>query len=228
MRIQGFQKLTLLDYPGKVACILFTEGCNFRCPFCHNAALVSHVDPAARLCEEDILRQLEKRRGILDGVCITGGEPLLQNGLEELLSRIKGMGFSVKLDTNGTFSARLRSLVEAGLVDYVAMDVKNRREKYAETAGVRALDLQEIEQSLAFLLAGRIPFELRTTVTAELHTVEDIAAIADWIQGAPAYYLQNFVDSGDLVGQGMSPVSKETLAAMQAAAKSRGVPTRVR
>ena len=228
MRIQGFQKLTLLDYPGKVACILFTEGCNFRCPFCHNASLVSHVDPAARLCEEDILRQLEKRRGILDGVCITGGEPLLQNGLEELLSRIKGMGFSVKLDTNGTFSARLRSLVEAGLVDYVAMDVKNRREKYAETAGVRTLDLQEIEQSLAFLLAGRIPFELRTTVTAELHTVEDIAAIADWIQGAPAYYLQNFVDSGDLVGQGMSPVSKETLAAMQAAAKSRGVPTRVR
>lgn len=228
MRIQGFQKLTLLDYPGKVACILFTEGCNFRCPFCHNAALVSHVDPSARLCEEDVLRQLEKRRGILDGVCITGGEPLLQKGLEELLTRIKAMGYSVKLDTNGTFPDRLRALVEAGLVDYVAMDVKNRREKYAQTAGLSTLALQDIEKSLAFLLAGKIPFELRTTVTAELHTVEDIAAIAEWIKGAPAYYLQNFVDSGDLVGQGMSPVPKETLAAMQAAAEARGVPTRVR
>lgn len=228
MRIQGFQKLTLLDYPGKVACILFTEGCNFRCPFCHNAALVSHVDPSARLSVEEILSQLEKRKGILDGVCITGGEPLLQRGLEEFLSAVKQMGLSVKLDTNGTFPERLRALVEAGLVDYVAMDVKNCREKYARTAGVQTLALDAIEESVAFLLEGRVPFEFRTTVTEELHTPEDIGAIAEWIKGAPAYYIQNFVDSGDLVGQGMHPVGKDTLDAMKSAAEAQGLPTKVR
>lgn len=228
MRIQGFQKLTLLDYPGKVACILFTEGCNFRCPFCHNAALVSHVDPSVRLQEEDILRQLEKRRGILDGVCITGGEPLLQNGIEDFLARIKEMGFSVKLDTNGTFPKKLKALVSAGLVDYVAMDVKNCREKYEATAGVCGLSLDAIEESISFLLEGNTPFEFRTTVTQELHTPEDIGAIAEWIKGAPAYYIQNFVDSGDLVGQGMHPVSPEGLAEMRAAAEARGLPTKVR
>lgn len=228
MRIQGFQKLTLLDYPGKVACILFTEGCNFRCPFCHNAALVSHVDPSARLSVEEILSQLEKRKGILDGVCITGGEPLLQRGLEEFLSAVKQMGLSVKLDTNGTFPERLRALVEAGVVDYVAMDVKNCREKYARTAGVQTLALDAIEESVAFLLEGRVPFEFRTTVTEELHTPEDIGAIAEWIKGAPAYYIQNFVDSGDLVGQGMHPVGKDTLDAMKSAAEAQGLPTKVR
>lgn len=228
MRIQGFQKLTLLDYPGKVACILFTEGCNFRCPFCHNAALVSHVDPSARLSEEEILSQLEKRKGILDGVCVTGGEPLLQRGLEEFLSAVKQMGLSVKLDTNGTFPERLRALVEAGVVDYVAMDVKNCREKYARTAGVQTLALDAIEESVAFLLEGRVPFEFRTTVTEELHTPEDIGAIAEWIKGAPAYYIQNFVDSGDLVGQGMHPVGKDTLDAMKSAAEAQGLPTKVR
>lgn len=228
MRIQGFQKLTLLDYPGKVACILFTEGCNFRCPFCHNAALVSHVDPSARLSVEEILSQLEKRKGILDGVCVTGGEPLLQRGLEEFLSAVKQMGLSVKLDTNGTFPERLRALVEAGLVDYVAMDVKNCREKYARTAGVQTLALDAIEESVAFLLEGRVPFEFRTTVTEELHTPEDIGAIAEWIKGAPAYYIQNFVDSGDLVGQGMHPVGKDTLDAMKSAAEAQGLPTKVR
>lgn len=228
MRIQGFQKLTLLDFPGKVACILFTEGCNFRCPFCHNAALVSHVDPSARLQEEEILGQLEKRKGILDGVCITGGEPLLQSGLEELLCKLKAMGFSVKLDTNGSFPERLKAIVEAGLVDYVAMDIKNSREKYAQTVGLHSFSIDPIEESVAFLLAGKVPFEFRTTVTQELHTPEDIAAIADWIRGAPAYYIQNFVDSGDLVGQGMHPVSAEGLTAMQAEAEARGIPTRVR
>lgn len=228
MRIQGFQKLTLLDYPGKVACILFTEGCNFRCPFCHNAALVSHVDPSARLSVEEILSQLEKRKGILDGVCVTGGEPLLQRGLEEFLSAVKQMGLSVKLDTNGTFPEKLRALVEAGLVDYVAMDVKNCREKYARTAGVQTLALDAIEESVAFLLEGRVPFEFRTTVTEELHTPEDIGAIAEWIKGAPAYYIQNFVDSGDLVGQGMHPVGKDTLDAMKSAAEAQGLPTKVR
>lgn len=228
MRIQGFQKLTLLDFPGKVACILFTEGCNFRCPFCHNAALVSHVDPSARLQEEEILRQLEKRKGILDGVCVTGGEPLLQNGIEDFLGKLKEMGFAVKLDTNGSFPERLKAIVKAGLVDYVAMDIKNAREKYAQTVGVHSFAVAPIEESAAFLLTGKVPFEFRTTVTRELHTPADIAAIADWIQGAPAYYIQNFVDSGDLVGQGMHPVSKEDLAAMKAEAEARGLPTRVR
>lgn len=228
MLIGGFQKLTLLDFPGKVACILFTPGCNFRCPFCHNGGLVSHVDPSAFLTVGEVLSYLKKRVGLLDGIVVTGGEPLLQQGIEEFLSQVKSMGYAVKLDTNGTFPDRLKAIVEAGLVDYVAMDIKNSPEKYPLTAGCESVSTEAISESIRYLLSGKVEYEFRTTVTAELHTPKDIAAIARQIRGAKRYFLQNFKDSGDLVGVGNSPVPAETLAEMQKAAQDIVVEVMVR
>ena len=136
MNIQGLQKLTLLDYPGKVACTVFLAGCNFRCPFCHNASLVTHVDPGNDIPEQEVLDFLKKRAGVLDGVCITGGEPLLSPELETFIRKVRAMGYLVKLDTNGSSAGRLGSLMEKGLVDYVAMDIKNSPAKYAQTIGL--------------------------------------------------------------------------------------------
>ena len=161
MVFHGFQKLTLLDYPERVACTLFTGGCNFRCPFCHNAGLVTHIDEGA-FSEEEVLAYLKKRKGVLDGVCVTGGEPLLQPGLPRFLERVKEEGYAVKLDTNGSFPARLKELVCGGLVDYVAMDIKNAPEKYAETAGA-AVRLEDIRESVSLLLSGAVDYEFRTT-----------------------------------------------------------------
>lgn len=218
MQIHGFQKMTLLDFPGKVACTVFTGGCNFRCPFCHNALLVTELADTPAIAEDEVIFYLEKRRGLLDGVCVTGGEPLLQPDIADFLTRLKDMGYAVKLDTNGSFPQKLQELVKAGLVDHVAMDVKNSREKYAETIGVPGYDLSKVEQSIAFLLSGAVSFEFRTTVVKEFHTVEDIAAIAEWIRGTKAYFLQNFTDSGNLIGHDLHAVSKETMLKMQQAA----------
>ncbi len=215
MLINGFQKLTLLDFPGKVACIVFTPGCNFRCPFCHNASLVTHIDTDLYIQPEDVISYLNKRRGLLDGVVITGGEPLLQDGIEDFISEIKKIGYSVKLDTNGSFPEKLISLVEKGLVDYVAMDIKNSREKYALTAGAEKLDIAAVEKSVEFLLQNKIEYEFRTTVVDKFHTVEDIQDIVEWINGAHKYFLQNFKDSGDLIGDGMGAVSLDTLEEMK-------------
>ena len=139
MNIQGLQKLTLLDYPGKVACTIFFAGCNFRCPFCHNAALVTHIDPEENIPREEVLAFLRKRAGILDGVCITGGEPLLAPDLEAFIRAIKALGYEVKLDTNGSNAEKLKHLVKAGIIDYVAMDIKNSPEKYGMTIGIEGL-----------------------------------------------------------------------------------------
>ncbi|MBQ3094373.1 MAG: anaerobic ribonucleoside-triphosphate reductase activating protein [Clostridia bacterium] len=217
MEFNGFLKLTLLDFPEKTACTLFTRGCNFRCPFCHNASLALSREPMERFDEEEVLAYLQKRRGILDGVCITGGEPLLQAGLSAFMRRVKELGYAVKLDTNGSKPAALKQLVAEGLVDYVAMDIKNTPEKYPQSVGIDGYDVAPILDSVAFLMSGAVPYEFRTTVTAELHTVEDIEAIAKWLQGAPRYFLQNFEDSGDLIGE-QHAVSRETLHAMKAAA----------
>ena len=175
MRIAGLQKLTLLDFPGKTAATVFTPGCNFRCPFCHNAALVTgeaERDGAAAdssaLSIDELFAFLGKRQGLLDGVCITGGEPLLQPELADFCARIKGAGFAVKLDTNGSFPDRLRELVESELVDYVALDVKNAPERYAETVGVPGFDLAPVAASVDYLLANAVPYEFRTTVTWRL------------------------------------------------------------
>lgn len=201
MNVQGLQKLTLLDFPGRTACTVFTSGCNFRCPFCHNASLVVEIPKNAAMTETEFFDFLKKRKGTLDGVCISGGEPLLQPDIEAFVRKIKELGFAVKLDTNGSFPDRLISLIESGLPDYVAMDIKNSPESYAFTAGVDVLDMEKIKQSVSYLKEGHIPYEFRTTVVKHYHTRESMAAIGEWIQGQGRYFLQNFVDSGDLIGK---------------------------
>ena len=215
MRIDGLQKMTLLDYPGRVACTLFTAGCNFRCPFCHNAPLVTRLDSVPAYTEEEILSFLQKRKGLLDGVAITGGEPLLQPDAIPFIEKIKALGYPVKLDTNGSFPDKLRTLVENGLVDYVAMDIKNSKEKYPMTAGIPVSLMPKIEESVAFLLSGKIDCEFRTTVVSEFHGITDFSEIGEWIRGAKRYFLQPFADSGDLVGTGpMHAPDEETLKQM--------------
>ena len=218
MRIDGLQKMTLLDFPGKVACTVFTGGCNFRCPFCHNALLVTKLPEKPDYSEDEILSFLEKRTGLLDGVAITGGEPLLNPDIADFIRKIRSMGYAVKLDTNGSFPERLKAIVGEGLVDYVAMDIKNRKEKYAETIGLKNLDLSKIEESIEFLKTGAVDYEFRTTVVERFHTVEDIRAAAEWIGGAKRYFLQNFVDSGELICEEVSGVDKETMLKMKSAA----------
>lgn len=209
MKLGGLQKLTLLDFPGKTACTVFTVGCNFRCPFCHNASLVrGGVD---EISIEEFFAFLKKRQGLLDGVCITGGEPTLHSDLEEFITNIKELGYAVKLDTNGTAPDTLKSLVEKGLVDYVAMDIKNSRQKYLATSGVTKDLLGNIEESVKYLLEDHIPYEFRTTVVSPLHEKSDFYDIGEWIQGAKHYFLQNFIDSGDLISDGMKGYEKEAL-----------------
>jgi len=200
MFIYGLQKLSLLDYPGKLAATVFTGGCNLRCPFCHNAALVTHCDARDRISEDEVFTFLNKRRGLLDGVCITGGEPLLQEDLEEFIIKIRDLGFLVKLDTNGTFPEKLDTLIRRGLLDYVAMDIKNAFDKYPETVGVPNLDAESVKESVQLLLRGTVDYEFRTTLVKPLHTEADIEKIGRAVAGAENYYLQNFEDSGDLVG----------------------------
>ena len=199
MRIQGLQKTTLLDYPEKVACTVFTAGCNFRCPFCHNASLVVDIPSEAEITEEAFFSFLKKRQGILDGVCVTGGEPLLQPGIEDFIRKIKELGYCVKLDTNGSFPEKLKYLVKEKLVDYVAMDIKNSLDAYDVTTGTDGRFMKAIEESAAFLKEGHVPYEFRTTVTKDFHTREHFEKIGQWISGAEKYFLQSFVDSGDLI-----------------------------
>ena len=211
MRISGLQKLTLLDFPGHTACTVFTGGCNYRCPFCHNAELVLRPELQPEVPEWEFFALLEKRRGLLDGVAVTGGEPTLQPDLPEFLRKIRDLGYAVKLDTNGTRPELLKRLAEEDLVQYVAMDVKNAPARYAETAGTEEPLLGRVRESAAFLLGGRVPYEFRTTVLRELHRPEDLAEIGRWLRGAERYFLQSFVDSGDLIREGLHPCTREEL-----------------
>ena len=211
MNIQGIQKLTLLDFPDRTACTVFTGGCNMRCPFCHNASLVLRPGENPAYFEEEIYAFLKKRQGILDGVAITGGEPLLQHGLREFIWQVRELGFAIKLDTNGSYPDRLAALMDEGLLDYVAMDVKNSREKYAQTVGIKGFDIAPIEQSIALLRSSGVPFELRTTVVKELHSAEDIEDMGVWLQGDHAHFLQGFIDSGDLIEKGLSGYDKNQM-----------------
>ena len=211
MRIQGLQKLTLLDYPGKTACTLFLGGCNFHCPFCHNGALVTGVDENEDIPEEDIFSFLKKRQGILDGVCISGGEPLIQPGLDEFLKKIRDLGYKIKLDTNGSFPERLERFVEEGLIDQIAMDLKNSKEKYAQTIGVEAFDIRPVEESVEFLLEGHITYAFRTTVVREFHQKADFEQMGLWIRGARQYYLQQFKDSGGVIRKGLHAYDEKVL-----------------
>ena len=210
MRIHGLQKMTLLDYPGKVACTVFLGGCDLCCPYCHNAGLLDASAPA-QLDGEGLLAFLRTRRGLLDGVCITGGEPLLRPDLDILLREIKDLDFLVKLDTNGTHPDGLKRLVERGLVDYVAMDVKNAPARYTQTVGV-SMDIEAVGQSVAFLLSGAVDYEFRTTVVAEFHDAEAFGQIGLWLAGAKRYFLQSFEDRGTVLRPGLHPCPAGQLA----------------
>lgn len=213
MKICGLQKTTLLDFPGRVAATLFTGGCNFRCPFCHNSGLLSG-DAEAAYSVREILQFLEKRKRILEGVCITGGEPTLQPDLEDFIRDIRSLGLAVKLDTNGYRPDVLKALCQKGLLDYAAMDIKAGRDRYETAAGVYGLDMKRIDESIRFLLEGHLPYELRTTVVRGIHEAEDFRQIGPWIKGCRRYFLQAFKDSGDiLVPQAYDAFSAEEMRA---------------
>ena len=207
--IAGLQKMTLLDYPGKVACTVFLQGCNFRCPFCHNSSLLGKAEEPP-IPREELMAFLKKRVGLLDGVCITGGEPTLQKELPAFLRDIKALGYAIKLDTNGYRPDVLRALVEENLIDYVAMDIKNCPRRYGETAGLPGLDLSKIEESMTFLIRGTLPYEFRTTVTAQHHTPEDMEEMGQWFrelgQGSTVkkYFLQPYTDRDSVLCSGLS------------------------
>ena len=193
MKIHGLQKMTLLDFPGKVACTVFLSGCDMRCPFCHNAELIDGTAPAV-MEEEELLAFLKKRTGLLEGVAITGGEPLLRDDTIVLMEKIRDLGYPVKLDTNGTHPDRLRKILDRELAAYVAMDIKNSPDRYAVTAGLEKLDLAPVRESVSLLMEGRTDYEFRTTVVAELHDGDSFRGIGEWIRGARRYYLQKFTD----------------------------------
>ena len=211
MKIKGLQKLTLLDFPEKIACTVFLGGCNFRCPFCHNASLVLEGRGGEDISEEEFFSHLDARRGKLYGVCVSGGEPTLYPDLPEFLRKIKAAGHAVKLDTNGYKPKVLSALIEEGLLDYVAMDIKNSPERYGETVGIRDFDVDPIKESAKILMSGKVDFEFRTTIVREIHSVEDIRAIGEWLRGEEKFYLQGFKDSGDLICSGLSAYSDEEM-----------------
>ena len=216
MTISGLQKMTLLDFPGKVACTVFLHGCNYRCPFCHNAELLEGK-PEPLMTEAELLGFLKKRVGLLDGVCISGGEPTLSAGLKDLLKEIKAMGYAVKLDTNGSRPQVLKELVAENLVDYVAMDIKNSPTRYAETCGLSRVDLAPIEESARFLMTGTVDSEFRTTVVTPLHDEASIQEMGLWLHnlggGKPVkkLFLQPFVDRDTVAFSGLTaPESSQT------------------
>ena len=210
MKIHGLQKMTLLDFPGRVACTVFFGGCDMRCPFCHNAELLDGTAPPV-MSSEELLEFLKKRQGLLDGVAFTGGEPLLQKDLPDLAARIRELGYPVKLDTNGTHPERLSEMIRNSLVQYVAMDIKNSPDRYAETAGLEKLDLKPIRESVSLLLGGTVDYEFRTTAVAELHDDSSFEQIGQWIRGAEHYYLQRFTDRDTVPFEGLHAPSEEQM-----------------
>ena len=208
MRIYGLQKLSLVDYPGKTAAVLFTGGCNFRCPFCHNYGLV--MNPGQPLDDSEVFSYLKKRQGLLDAVVITGGEPLLHADIADTIKKVRELGYPVKLDTNGTFPNRLAELLSQGLIDYVAMDIKNCQEKYYLTAGCE-VDLDAIDKSIMLLKSTETAFEFRTTVVSQLHEYEDFVKIGRWIEGEESYYLQRFKDSENVPFGNLTAPDEETM-----------------
>lgn len=210
MIIRGLQKTTLLDYPEKLACTVFTGGCNFRCPFCHNASLVLNASKVEEISNDEFFSYLSKRKGLLDGVCITGGEPLLNDDIVDFIKKIRSYELLIKLDTNGSFPDKLEYLLDNKLVDYVAMDIKNSKEKYSLTAGTSDFPYS-IEESIDIIMAKAPDYEFRTTVVRELHTANDVYKIANRIKNAKKYFLQSYVDSGDIITDGFSAYSAEEM-----------------
>lgn len=210
MKIYGLLKLTLLDYPQKTACTLFTSGCNFKCPFCHNSSLV--LKKAEPIDDDEIFSFLKKRKGLLDGVCITGGEPLINPDIADFIKKIKALGYMVKLDTNGSFPERLKALIDDGLIDYVAMDIKSSPSGYGKACGIENYDASKVDKSVKLLLSNVIPYEFRTTVVKGIHTEEDFIKIGEWIRGAQQYFLQGYEDNHDILcSEGLFKFTQEEL-----------------
>lgn len=210
MEILGIQKLTLLDYPGKLACTIFTGGCNLRCPFCHNASLVFKEGEA--ISQQEVLDFLKSRLGKLDGVAVTGGEPLINSDIVPFLEKVKKMGYLIKLDTNGTMPDALEYVVKNKLVDRVAMDVKSSPDGYSLAVGIENFDVSAVTRSKDFLMASGAEYEFRTTVVKGIHNVDQIVELAKWIEGAKEYYLQQFKDSGNLITpEGLDAFNKEEM-----------------
>ena len=210
MKIQGLQKMTLLDFPGRVACTVFLGGCDFRCPFCHNFDLVSGPAPAV-MDDQDLLSFLKTRQGLLDGVAFTGGEPLLRNDLPDLIRQIRDLGFLIKVDTNGNHPELLKELVNGGLVEYIAMDIKNSPARYAATTGLETFDTGKVDESIRFLLEGHVDYEFRTTVVSQFHDRESFEEIGKWIEGADLYVLQQFVDRDTVPVRGLTACTDEEM-----------------
>ena len=214
MKIKGLQKLTLLDYPDRTACTVFLGGCDFKCPFCHNMDIVGDVYPDEYITEDYLFDYLKKRRAMLDGVCITGGEPLMSPDVIDLIRKIKALGYAVKLDTNGSYPERLREIVGQGLVDYVAVDIKNSPGKYARTAGCPAPLVEKVKESVEFLKEGHVDYEFRTTVVSPLHDPSDFEEIGEWIKGAKRFFIQIFTDHENVPDRSLSAPSKESVMKM--------------
>ena len=210
MDIYGLEKLSLVDYDGFVAATVFTGSCNFRCGFCHNSALVLDYNTLPPIAESDILNYLKKRKGILEGLCITGGEPTLNPDLPEFIKKVKDIGYSVKVDTNGTNPEMVKLLAAEDLADYFAIDIKNDRENYAKIIGFEKFDTAKIEKTVEFLLSGKVKYEFRTTLISEYHKTENIKKIGEWIKGADKYFMQKFKSGDNCISQDLSPVSEET------------------
>lgn len=210
MKISGLQKLTLLDFPDVVSCIVFTKGCNLRCPFCHNSSLVIDSKLTPEIDEEEVFSYLNKRKNILDGVVISGGEPLLQSDIKDFIVRIKTLGYKVKLDTNGVNSKLLSELIDEKLVDYVAMDIKNTFDKYDMTTGKSNSRIDNIKESIRILKKEKVPYEFRTTIVKDFHNIEDIKKILKYINGSK-YFIQNFVDNENTIKKGLTGFTKDEL-----------------
>ena len=210
--------MTLLDFPGHIACIVFTHGCNFRCPFCHNSDLVTGIPSEDNTASDEFWKLLDRRKGILEGVVITGGEPLLQKNIERFIKKIKQKGLKIKLDTNGSFPGKLRMIIDSGLVDYVAMDIKNSLDKYPLTVGTQ-VDTGAVKDSISLLLSGKVPYEFRTTAVKELHTANDFTEIGKMIQGAERYFIQSYKDSERVLKPGLTAPTQEELRSYLAAVK---------
>ena len=211
MKIYGLQKLSLLDYPDHLACTLFTGGCPFCCPFCHNKDLVNLDAHLQQINQDEILDYLHHRKGILEAVCITGGEPLMNKDCIDLIKKIKDLGYKVKIDTNGYYPKRLKELIDQGLIDYIAMDIKNSPKKYAITCGLKSINLSLINKSIELLKTSSIPYEFRTTIVEEYHNLEDMSDIADWIAGNHPYYLQQFVNRDSVICPNLHSKTKEEM-----------------
>lgn len=210
MRICGLQKVTLLDFPGHVACTVFLGGCNFNCPFCYNASLIGSVDAEELMSSDEFFKYLNNRKGILDGVAITGGEPLLHKEVKEFIQRIKNLGFKVKLDTNGSFPKVLKNLIDEQLVDYVAMDIKNTLDKYCLTVGCK-INIEDIKESIQILINSNIDYEFRTTIVKEYHSIDEFTKIGELIKGAKKYFLQCYQYRDSVREKTLNAMTKEEL-----------------